>query len=275
MFQPSDCSKRYARTDSTIQRKYCGGERLASRNPLRPIWSRIPERESRRHHVGDEPAGHRAERQPPRGMAVGKPQPGLARGAADHRARIRKAGARADPGLILDRVAEGKQVARGRQHAAELDRRRRSVAGGKFSAGGDADALLHGRNAIAVVSIENRPRQTRVAARTEVAVIAALDGERQIDAERTEQIGRPRPERHHGDISVDRALYGVDPPPRTQAVQAARVPRDGHAAERRKTCRIGSGESEWGSDAGGVLPEDGMAEYRRHGRLQDARVVRL
>ena len=65
-----------------------------------------------------------------------------------------------------------------RHQTVELHRCRRGVTRREFGAGGQPDALLHRCDAIADVSVENRPRQPRVAARTEVAVIAALDCER-------------------------------------------------------------------------------------------------
>src|SRR5262249_6948672 len=126
---------------------------LHARKPLRPIRRRITERDRPGQHLGNEPSRYGPEGEPPMAMAVGQPQPRLARGAAGHGTRIRKAGARANPGPVLDRFAEGKQAARGRQHAVELHRRRSGVAGGKFSAGGDADALLHWGETVAVVSI--------------------------------------------------------------------------------------------------------------------------
>ena len=102
----------------------------------------------------------------------------LAFGRARRRARGRVRGARqitgrefgkarprAQPRLGLDRLAERKQVARRRHHAVELHRRRRGIARGEFRAGGDADALLHRREAIAVLGIENRPAERRIALR--------------------------------------------------------------------------------------------------------------
>ena len=133
-------------------------------------------------------------------------------------------------------------MTRRRQQAIELHRRRGGVAGGEFSAGGDADALLHRCEAIAVIGIENRPCQARIAERTEMAVIAAFDGERQLDAERSKQVGRPRTERHHRRFPVDRALRGFDSPLGAHRVQASGVARDGDAAEGRKTCRICAGD---------------------------------
>jgi hypothetical protein len=55
-----------------------------------------------------------------------------------------------------------------------LHRGRRGVARGELGAGGDADALLHRHDAVAVLGVENRPREPRIAARAEVAVVAAL-----------------------------------------------------------------------------------------------------
>ena len=47
--------------------------------------------------------------------------------------------------------------------AVELHRRRRRIARGKLGAGGEADALLHRRDQVAVIDIDHRPRQCRIA----------------------------------------------------------------------------------------------------------------
>ena len=78
-------------------------------------------------------------------------------------------------------------------------------------AGGEANALLHRRDQIAVFGVDHRPRQRGIALGAEMPVIAALDGHRQLEAERLEQIGRPRPERDHDLGRVDRRLRWFPP----------------------------------------------------------------
>src|SRR5208282_718363 len=138
--------------------------------PLRAIRRRIAERRHAGHHLGEEPAGRRAERQAPVAVAIGEPEPALARCARDHRAGIGKARARSQPRLRLDRFAERKQFARLRQQAIELHRRRRRIACGEFGTRGDADALLHRRQAIAVFGIEHGATERGISLRAEMTV---------------------------------------------------------------------------------------------------------
>jgi peptidoglycan/xylan/chitin deacetylase (PgdA/CDA1 family) len=53
---------------------------------LRRERRRIAQGRSAGHQFGEEPPGHRTERQPPMGMTIGEPQAGLAGRGADHRA---------------------------------------------------------------------------------------------------------------------------------------------------------------------------------------------
>jgi hypothetical protein len=123
-------------------------------------------------------------------------------------------------------LAERKQILRGRQHALKLGRGRRCIARRELDACGKTDTLLHGRNRKAVVHIKHRTGETCSAARAEMAVIATLDGERQIDAERAKYVGRPRPERHNGRVGVDRPLHSLDPPLPVRTVQAPGIARE-------------------------------------------------
>src|SRR5262249_55489172 len=141
--------------------------------PLGAIGRGIAERRLTGHHFRDEPPSHGAQRQAGMAVAIGEPQASLPGRAADHRTGIGKAGACAHPWSLLDRIAEREQAGRRRHETRKLYRRQRGIAGGEFGAGGEADALLHRRETVAGLGIENRPRQAGIAARTEMAVIAA------------------------------------------------------------------------------------------------------
>src|SRR5580700_9533566 len=105
-------------------------------------------------------------------VAVSEPQAALTRRAADHRAGIGEAWTGAKPGRWLDGFAEREQFARPRQYTIELHWRRRRITRGEFGSGREPDALLHRRQAIAVVGVENGPAQSGIAFCAVVAVIA-------------------------------------------------------------------------------------------------------
>src|SRR5579863_9578457 len=125
-------------------------------------------------------------------VTISEPEAALARRAANHRAGIGKTRPCSKPRRRLDRIAKREEFVRPRQYAIELHWRRRRIARSEFRASREPDALFHRRQAIAVVGVENRPIQSGIALRAVVAVIAALDGKRQLDAKRFEQIRRPR-----------------------------------------------------------------------------------
>jgi len=58
------------------------------------------------------------------------------------------------------------------------------IAGGELDPGREPDALVHRREAIADFHIDHRTRERGVTGAAVVAVVAALDAERQRDAER-------------------------------------------------------------------------------------------
>ena len=156
-------------------------------------------------------------------VAIGEPEPALARRAPDDRPRIGEARTRAEPRLRFDGVAEREQFARGGHQAIELHRGRRRIARSEFDAGCEPDALFHRRQAVAVFGIEDRAGPGRIALGAEMTVIAALDRKRQRYAERTEQVRRPRPERDHDIAGIDRAGRRIDAPVRLGAMQRARI----------------------------------------------------
>ena len=103
-------------------------------------------------------------------------------------------------------------------------------------------------------------------------VIAALDRERQPDAERIEQVGRPRSERHHRRLGVDRPLRGVDPPAAGRRGAAARIALQRDAAERLKRGDIGLRDRERIGHARGMLGQiHGVTKHRRERWLERAR----
>src|SRR5207247_10053703 len=101
-----------------------------------------------------------------------------------------------------------------------------------LDASGEPDALLHRREAISVLNVDHGPRQRRIAGAAVVAVIAALDGERQPDAERLEHIGREWAERYHPVFGIEPPLGRLEAPVRVDAAQRARVTTHHHPPER-------------------------------------------
>src|SRR5215472_1542485 len=119
----------------------------------------------------------------------------MARGRANDREGIRETRPPAKPGLEIDGLGEGKELAGERQHAVELDRRRRRIAIGDLEAAGEPDAPLHRRDDEAVLEIEHRPAQRSIAPRAIMPVITAEYGKGKAVAERLQDVGRPRSQR--------------------------------------------------------------------------------
>src|SRR6185295_11998549 len=95
---------------------------------------------------------------------------GMTRCRADDRDRVREAWPPSEPRFV-DRLAERKQLPRQRQHPSDLNRRRRRIARREFVAGGQANSLLHRRNDEALLGVEYRSVQARIADRAKVLVI--------------------------------------------------------------------------------------------------------
>src|SRR4029079_2160207 len=109
-------------------------------------------------------------------------------------------------------IAEWKQFARPRHDAVKLHGRRLSIARGEFGTGRHADTLLHRGNQVTDIGVEHRTRKPRIALRTEMAVIAPFDRERQRDAQLLEQVGSPGAERDHALACIERTLVCFYPP---------------------------------------------------------------
>ena len=184
---------------------------------------------------------------------------------------FRETGPAAHPCRGLGLLPERKQLLGGWQQPVELHRRRRGIARGELRPGGEPDALLHRREAVAVLDIDHRTSEGSVPSRPIVPVIAALEAERQLDAERRKHIGGKRPERHHRLRGIDRPLGGLNPPAPICAVKRARIPAHHHAPECGEARGKSLGHRERIGDAGDALPMDRMAEDRREARLDLAR----
>src|SRR6516164_11521034 len=131
--------------------------KLSTSKAFGAVRRRIAEWRGAGHHLGNEPSVRRPERQAPVAVTIGEREAALARSAPDDRTRIGRARARAHPWLRLDRLPERKQIPRLRQQKVELHRSRRCIARRKFGTGGNADALLHWGDAVAVFGIEHWP----------------------------------------------------------------------------------------------------------------------
>ena len=119
----------------------------------------VDERRFARHHLREQPAADRAERQAEMLMAEIEPQTLVARRRADHRQHVGQAGPPAEPGLRLEPLGEREQFAREAAPARSSWRgRRRVVAAREFRAGRQAQAARHRRDDIALLEIEHRAR---------------------------------------------------------------------------------------------------------------------
>jgi hypothetical protein len=98
-----------------------------------------------------------------------------------------------------------------------------------------------------------------------------LTRERQLDAQRHEQVWRPRPQRDHGNLGIDRPFRGVDAPVARRLMQTQRIALHRGTAERLEPRCIGLGHRERIGDVCRQLPEHGAAERRRERRLEGAR----
>ena len=125
--------------------------------------------------------------------------------------RVGEAGTASHPRLV-HRLAEREELAGERQHAAELDRRRRRIARRELDSRGHPHPAFHRRDDEAVLDIDHRPRERGVALGLEVPVVAALDRKRQVVAKRPEHVHRPRPEGDDGDRRDHEAIGRVDGP---------------------------------------------------------------
>jgi len=92
-----------------------------------------------------------------------------------------------------------------------------------------------------------------------MAVVAALDRERQADAERLDHVRQPRPERDHDVAGVERPGSRIDAPMRMDAVQRARIAGEREPAERGKARGIGARDGERVRYAHRAGPMHGMA----------------
>ena len=176
---------------------------------------------------------------------------------------------------MFDWRAERKKFAGCGQQALKLHRRRRRVAGGELDAARHADTLFHRRQHVAILGIEHRAGERGIALRTEMAMIAALDRERQFDAERIEHVRQPRPECDHGLAGIERTGGRIDAPLRTDAMQRASVAGERQAAERRKARGIGPRQRQRIAHADRAGPMHGVTEHGRKRWFERTRRVAI
>ena len=108
-----------------------------------------------------------------------------------------------------------------------------------------------------------------------MAVIAALDRERQFYAERIEHVRQPRPERDDDLAGIERAGRRIDAPMRIDAMQRARIAGKRQAAERRKARGIGARQRQRIAHAHRAGPMHGVTEHRRKRWFERARRVAI
>src|SRR5271168_2411921 len=112
----------------------------------------VHQRRLARHHLRQQPAADRTQREPPMLVAEVEPEALQTRRWADDRQHVGPAGPSSEPGLV--------------------------VAPREFRSGRESQAARHRRDEIALFEIEHGTAEPGVAARRIVHVIAALDPER-------------------------------------------------------------------------------------------------
>ena len=100
-----------------------------------------------------------------------------------------------------------------------------------------------------------------------MAVIAALDSEREPHAERIEHVARPGAEREQSVAGVERPYRGLDTPMPVGAAKRARVARERDPAERGKARGIGARKLQGVAHAHRAGPVHGAAENPGERRL--------
>ena len=109
-------------------------------------------------------------------VSESKPEVLVARRAADYGQHVGRARSRAHPGLGVQPLGQGKEIARDRLGAAELHRRADRVAQREFGAGGEPDTAAHWGEKITAFGVEYRRVQFCFTRRAVVHVVAALHG---------------------------------------------------------------------------------------------------
>jgi hypothetical protein len=117
-------------------------------------------------------------------MAEGEPELLVPRRAPDDRHHVRRAGPRAHPRIRVEPLGEREELARDGLGAVELDRGFHAVAQRELGPGGEPDAGTHRREEIAALGVEHRVVEHGGTGGTVVHVVAALDRERQVVAQR-------------------------------------------------------------------------------------------
>ena len=160
--------------------------------------------------------------------------------APDHRQHIGRAGPRPHPRIRLDRLAQGEGGPRQRLDLVHLVRRGGTVPEREFSPRCNAHAFQHGRCAIGIIGIIKRMVQNGIAHGAVMAVIAALDPQRHMIAQRPRDFGTPWPQSQDNLASGHSTLHRINPPAIPGWVHGPRIAFDKHAAALLEKAQIGA-----------------------------------
>src|SRR6516164_8099851 len=152
-------------------------------------------------------------------VSKAQPETGMPWRGPDHRQAVGQRRPGSAPGFA-DGIAEFDNAPRRRDYRIELRIRRRRVARGQLDAGRDANSLLHRAHQKTGFAVMDRTQQGPPRIRLELLMVAALEGQRNAIAERSQQIGGPRTQRDDDMACLDRAVAEHDAP-------GIAVPRDG------------------------------------------------
>src|SRR6516225_3383072 len=141
--------------------------------------------------LADHLAGDRPVRQADMAVAEGEEQAAMARRRADHRQPVRRRGARAEPGLVLNAGAELHGALSLANGGLDLDRVWRRAERRELDARGDAHALTHGGEHMVATAVMDGPVEPWPLPRNEMDMVAALDGKREAIAQRLGEAMRP------------------------------------------------------------------------------------
>jgi len=172
-------------------------------------------------------------------MAEGVPKLWDPWGRADDGQHVGKTRPTAQPRLLIDRTPKaGNQGVRDRHGPLQLNRGGPGVAAGEFGAGCEPEALLHGRQEVAFLGIQQRPPQRPAGLHGEMHVVAALHEQRRSVAERMGHLGCPGAQGDDSAPCAYRTLIAEDLPRAGVSTQGSSVATKKSSAEAFKQAAI-------------------------------------